>query len=252
MHIVSAALTAATGESAFDLARSELFAPLGIARVAWAADLYGNSHGFADLELAPRDAAKLGYLWLHYGRWQNEQIVPAEYLRAALTGRAIVQPGIQYGYGFWLYPSHTPYDFEANGRGGQRITVIPSENIVMVITGGGADANVVQPLVTAATRRNVPLPADPAGEARLAAAVAAASSPPLPSTAAMIPDWASAIASKTWIVSDNPLGLRTLTLSFRPNGSTRRLRPRRAKEPAGSTRRCWCSSPRPRCCTCGT
>ena len=62
------------------------------------------------------------------------------------------------------------------------------------------------------------MPADPAGQAQLAAAVAAASSPPLPSAAAMIPDWASAIASKTWVVSDNPLGLRTLALSFRANG----------------------------------
>src|SRR5207249_11578382 len=102
MHIVSAAITAATGESAFTMARTELFAPLGINRSAWAADLYGNSRGFADLELFPKDAAKLGYLWLHHGRWENQQIVPSAYLAAALSPHATVQTGIQYGYGFWL------------------------------------------------------------------------------------------------------------------------------------------------------
>jgi len=63
--------------------------------------------------LQPRDMAKLGYLWLHNGRWGNRQVVPAEYLAEALTSHASVQPGIEYGYGMWLYPGHTPVDFEA-------------------------------------------------------------------------------------------------------------------------------------------
>lgn len=213
MHIVSAALTAATGESAFALAQSELFAPLGIVRARWAADLYGNSHGFADLDLAPRDVAKLGYLWLHYGRWDTQQIVPAEYLRSALTGRAFVQPGIQYGYGFWLYPGHTPYDFEANGRGGQRITVIPSQNVVEVVTSGGVDANALAPLLAAAI---YPTPLEPnaQGDARLAADITAATTPPNPVQPNIIPVWAATISGRTFALSDNPLDLRTIRLTF--------------------------------------
>jgi len=213
-HIVSAVLTAATGESALALAQSELFAPLGITRAAWPSDLYGNSRGFADLELAPRDAAKLGHLWLHYGRWQNAQIVPYEYLRAALTGRASVEPGTQYGYGFWLYPSHLPYDYEANGHGGQRIVVVPSQRIVEVVTGGGADANAVTPFLTAAYRGDAPLPPNPAGDARLDAALAAAASPPNPLVPGVVPAWAAAISAVPFVVSDNPLGLRTIRLTF--------------------------------------
>lgn len=213
-HIVSAVLTAATGESAATLAQSELFAPLGITQVAWPSDLYGNSHGFADLELYPRDAAKLGYLWLHYGRWQNQQIVPAAYLRAALTGRAVVESGIQYGYGFWLYPGHTPYDYEANGHGGQRIVVVPSQNMVEVVTAGGVDANAVTPLLTAAWRSDAPLPPNPEGDARLAAAIAAAASPPAPIRPGSVPAWAAAISGDTFAVSDNPLGLRAIRLTF--------------------------------------
>lgn len=213
MHIVSAALTQATGESAFALAGAELFAPLGITQARWATDLYGNSHGFADLELAPRDAARLGYLWLHYGRWETQQIVPAEYLRQALTGHASVQAGIQYGYGFWLYPGHAPYDFEANGRGGQRITVIPSQKTVEVVTSGGVDANTIAPLLAAAIYPT-PLEPDPQGDARLASDITAAATPPDPVAPNIVPAWAASISGRTYAVSDNELRLRTIRLSF--------------------------------------
>jgi len=76
--------------------------------------------------------------------------------------------GINYGYGMWLYPGHTPVDFEANGTGGQRITVIPSLDMVEVMTGGGFDANDVQNLIAAAPKSSSELPANPAANARLA------------------------------------------------------------------------------------
>ncbi len=41
MHLLSAAITQATGLSAFDFARGELFGPLGITNVAWPADSQG-------------------------------------------------------------------------------------------------------------------------------------------------------------------------------------------------------------------
>ncbi|HEX4157260.1 MAG TPA: serine hydrolase [Rhizomicrobium sp.] len=167
-EVVSAVLTKTTGGSALDLAKTELFAPLGITRVSWSTDTDRVSHGWGDLELQPRDMAKLGYLWLHNGRWEDKQIIPAEYLTQALTGHVNVQPGINYGYGMWLYPGHTPVDFEANGTGGQRITVIPSLDMVEVMTGGGFDANEVQNLIAPAPKSNSSIPPSPAGSARLA------------------------------------------------------------------------------------
>ncbi len=167
-EVVSAVLTKATGTSAFDMARAQLFAPLGITRVSWPTDTDHVSHGWGDLELQPRDMAKLGYLWLHNGRWENRQIVPVDYLTQALTSHVNVQPGINYGYGMWLYPGHTPVDFEANGSGGQRITVIPSLDMVIVMTGGGFDANQVQNLIAPAPRSSLSLPANAEADARLA------------------------------------------------------------------------------------
>jgi CubicO group peptidase (beta-lactamase class C family) len=214
LHIVSTALTRATGESALDLARRELFAPLGIDDSVWPSDPEGNSRGFADLELQPRDAAKLGYLWLHHGRWQDRRIVPADYLADALSPHATVEPGIQYGYAMWLYPSHVPYDFEANGRGGQRITVVPSQNLVTVVTAGGASANLVAPMIAAAVRANYAIIANPAGGARLAVALKDAARPPVAIAPSPVPQWAQTIAGRVYRISENPLQLETLEFRF--------------------------------------
>jgi CubicO group peptidase (beta-lactamase class C family) len=214
MHLVSAALTRATGQTALDLAQRNLFAPLGITQVTWPVDPDGVSHGFAGLELLPRDAAKLGHLWLHRGQWKDQQLVPADYMIAALTAHASVEAGVYYGYGMWLYPSHTPYDFEANGRGGQRITVVPEQNLVEVVTSGGADANRVAPLLAAAIRANRPLPPNPAGANWLAKMEKWAALPPAALPPQALPDWAPTIAGKTFLVSANPLGVHSLAFAF--------------------------------------
>ncbi len=166
-ELVSAVLTRKTGVSAADFAQHELFGPLGITHAVWPTAGDHVSHGWSDLKLTPRDMAKLGYLWLHHGRWEDRQIVSDTYLAEALTAHANVEPGIDYGYGLWLYPGHTPADFEANGTGGQRITVIPSLDIVEVVTGGGLDANAVAALIAGAPKSDGALPDDPAAEARL-------------------------------------------------------------------------------------
>ena len=178
MHLVSAVLTRATGESASDFAREKLFEPLGITDVSWPKDSDGVSHGFADLKLEPRDMAKLGYLWLHHGQWDGKQIVPTEYLADAFSRHADVEPNVEYGYGMWIYPEHGhaggPADFEANGAGGQRITVIPSQDVVEVITGSGLDANEVSSLLADAVKSDGALPENASAAEKLAVRIAEA------------------------------------------------------------------------------
>lgn len=171
MHVISAALTRSVGQSAAEFARRELFEPLGIEHVSWASDRDGVSHGFAGLRMQPRDMAKLGYLWLHHGEWDGRQIVPASYLRAAFTPHADVEQNVKYGYGMWIYPyrGHAggAPDIEANGFGGQRIAVIPSQDMVVVITGAGLDANKVASLLVGAVKSDAPLQPNLMAQARL-------------------------------------------------------------------------------------
>jgi len=75
MHLLSAILQQATGMTALDFARQNLFEPLGIHDVIWPADPQGVTHGWGDLYMHPHDMAKLGYLWLNHGQWGGRQIV---------------------------------------------------------------------------------------------------------------------------------------------------------------------------------
>ena len=83
MHLLSGIISKATGTSALEFARSELFEPLGIEDLIWPSDPQGVSRGWGDLHLRPRDMAKIGYLWLNQGRWESRQIVPTDYMLAA-------------------------------------------------------------------------------------------------------------------------------------------------------------------------
>jgi CubicO group peptidase (beta-lactamase class C family) len=62
-HLLSAIVQQATGQTAEEFARANLFAPLGITSWQWQSDPQGISMGYAGLWLAPGDMAKLGYLF---------------------------------------------------------------------------------------------------------------------------------------------------------------------------------------------
>lgn len=129
MHLLSAILQEATGMTALEFARRNLFEPLGIREVYWQPDPQGYSHGWGDLYLTPRDVAKIGQLWLNGGVWEGKQVVSASWVTDAVQARS--SGGMdQYGYGWWVSED----DYYAMGRGGQAIKVHPAYNAVIVTT----------------------------------------------------------------------------------------------------------------------
>ncbi len=138
-HLLSGVISRVEGRSSLEFAKEVLFKPLGIAKAAWASDPDGVSTGWGNLELRPRDAAKLGYLWLNLGAWNGRQILSADYIRQATSPLAVANAYSEYGLGFWVNSHHEPPTYEAVGRGGQRITVSPHQHLVVVLTGGGID-----------------------------------------------------------------------------------------------------------------
>ena len=224
MHLLSGVIGRSTGLNALDFARRDLFSPLGITDAAWPADRQGVTHGWGDLHLQPRDMAKIGYLWLHDGQWANRQIVPADWIRAAVQVHAhpTFSPGQEYGYGLWIYPKRTPSEFEALGRGGQRISVIPAKNLIVVFTGGEFEPGDIGQFIGRAITSDKPLPADKAAAARLVAAVRDVAKPPPAQPLRRLPPLAQAISGRKYALDANPLDLKALALSF-PGGAEARL-----------------------------
>jgi CubicO group peptidase (beta-lactamase class C family) len=82
-HVLSIIVSQATGTNALEFARQELFGPLGIHDVSWPPDRRGHNHGWRNLQLHPRDMARLGQLFLQSGVWNERHILSESWIAAA-------------------------------------------------------------------------------------------------------------------------------------------------------------------------
>lgn len=211
-HLLSGIISETTGMNALAFARSSLFEPLGIHDVVWPADPNGNNHGWGDLHLRPGDMAKLGYLWLNHGMWDGKQVVSADWVTNSTRVHAHTSSDSDYGYGWWVRPKDKLY--EAVGRGGQRITVLPELNLVAVMTGGGFEPGDVGALLLPAIKSDRALPANPVGVARLEAAIKEMARAPSGKPADAIPKTATAVSGQTFVLDQNPIGLKEMSFLF--------------------------------------
>ena len=217
-HLLSAILSERTGGSALAFARTHLFDPLGISTASWPADGHGRSHGWGDLHLLPKDLAKIGELYRNGGTWKGRRILSESWVRQSTRPLVRVRAGVGYGYSWWINTARTPAIYEAVGRGGQRVAVVPDKELVIVFNGGGVDTDTIAPLLLRALRSDQAMAARGDGPARLAAAMVTARQPPGLGPPPAMPSLVRAISGRTYVADENPLGLRTLSLQFSDDG----------------------------------
>ncbi|MBY9000932.1 MAG: serine hydrolase [Candidatus Heimdallarchaeota archaeon] len=131
-HLLSAIIENATGISTLGYADSHIFSTLGFSNYYWEEDPQNICFGGSGLQLLPRDMAKLGYLFLNNGTWDETQIVPEEWVSQASEGKIYLSERTDYGYQWWIFPLLDAY--LALGWAGQIICVIPQHDIVAVFT----------------------------------------------------------------------------------------------------------------------
>jgi CubicO group peptidase (beta-lactamase class C family) len=217
-HLLSSIITATTGKSLLEFTQKNLFGPLGITDVVWPADPKGRTHGWGDLHLYPHDMARLGLLYLNRGRWGSVQIEPANWVSESSKASVTVREGVGYGYSWWINTARPPI-FEAVGRGGQRIAILPKENMVVVFTGGGANTDEIAPFLFKAIRSDAAIAENPAGQRKLAQALARVAEPVSEIANAKTPRLARTVSGTTYSLSPNPLDLRTLQFEFNDQSS---------------------------------
>lgn len=112
---------------------------------AYGADKSESPYGYNSIvgstfRCTARDFARLGYLWLHKGRWGAKQLVPADWMEVA-TSRFIREDGTTpspYGYTFWVMDDidGVPDDLVmSRGHNQNHSYVIPSLDLVVVRQG---------------------------------------------------------------------------------------------------------------------
>ena len=141
-QVLGMILRRTTGETQADYLAEKLWSPLGMESDAyWITDDKGVEFAAGGLIATLRDFAKLGRLYANGGRWNDVQIVPADWVHASITPDAPhLLPGKRassdstWGYGFqWWVPDNSGA-FSAVGIYNQFVYVNPAMNLVIAKT----------------------------------------------------------------------------------------------------------------------
>ena len=132
-----------THQEYLDFWYSALIDKIGMNSMLVETDMAGNYVGSSYSWATTRDWAKFGLLYLHKGNWNGEQLFDenwAKYVATPTNGS-----NGDYGAHFWLnagghYPDAPRDLYSANGYQGQRVFILPSQNLVIVRMGLSEDA----------------------------------------------------------------------------------------------------------------
>lgn len=136
-----------------------LFDKIGAPTVVFEEDQKGTPGGGSFAYATPRDLAKFGFLALNDGCWGGERLLPEGWMQASLTPSAawraqpLQEDDVPNGYSWWLNQADPPKlplkpwadapmgTFAALGHWGQKIIVVPADDVVIVRTGDDREGN---------------------------------------------------------------------------------------------------------------
>jgi CubicO group peptidase (beta-lactamase class C family) len=218
-YLLSKILEAATGMDTLDFAEQYLFEPLGITDWVWRTNPVGGALAWGGLELRPHDMAKIGYLYLHDGMWDGQQIVAPEWVTAS-TQESIHAGTLAPGYGYqWWVESDDPFIYGANGYAGQFIFVVPEQDMVVVFTSGLSESDFHVPKsllrynIVPAAESDTPLPANPDAVAALEAQIEILAHPE-PQPVPPLPEIARSISGQSYALDENSIGIESMAMQF--------------------------------------
>lgn len=229
-YMLSAILHKLTGQTLLDYLTPRLFEPLGITDMDWEVDPAGINVGGWGLRLKTEDIAKFGQLYLQEGKWNEKQIIPANWVKEATLAH-ILQPGKDedrdksdwlqgYGYQFWRCRNNA---YRGDGAYGQYCVVIPEKQMVVAITSETPDLQIILDHVWEhlIPEGNQKLGTDNANEKLL--------SQRLSNLAVQLPQGmastrtVSKVNARKYELAANTLGIRQVSFQFSPNEAVLKL-----------------------------
>ena len=141
-QLLAIILKRATGKNLADYLTEELWKPLGMEQDALWSISGDIEKSFCCINSNVRDFAKLGQLLLQKGNWNGQQLLDSTFVERMITADvSAFYPGEphKYGYSVWLDNIHQPAFYAFLGHLGQRIIIVPEENVVIVRLGKESD-----------------------------------------------------------------------------------------------------------------
>lgn len=125
-YLTSVAVSVAVKERLDRYLNLRLFTPLGISDPPCQFSPEGYFYGASGMELTVNELSRIGLMLSREGKYGQEQIVPAAYVKEATSVQQMNREG-GYGYFFWKYRD----GFSLNGKWGQKCYVLPRKKIMI-------------------------------------------------------------------------------------------------------------------------
>lgn len=136
-YTLSKIVSKVMGTTCISLLQERVFSKIGINHVDWLFSPEGFNTGGWGMYLTAQQIARLGQLFLHEGKWNGEQIIPADWIREMSLIR-ITKPGCEQkvlnGYGFHFHTGEKLY--AAEGAFEQLLICFRELPVVIGITSG--------------------------------------------------------------------------------------------------------------------
>jgi len=152
-HFISKLILETTGKTLGEYANDKLFNHLGInlklsnrkkkysnwqelhvpTPGSWRQDNNGMEIGAFGLHVTAREMAKFGFLYLNKGKWNNKNIISENWIEESTKDHVLRSENKGFGFHWVVSKRVNKLCFEADGWGGQMISVIPELDMVVVI-----------------------------------------------------------------------------------------------------------------------
>ncbi len=141
-HVLGMLLVKQTGRTLSNYVEEKIWQPMGAEFDGkWLTDGVGMEMAMGGFNMALRDMARVGRLYLNMGELNGTRIVPAEWVTASITPDAPhLMPGSEsssnpFGYGYqWWIPEEPHGDFYAAGIYYQYIYIDPTTGVIVAKT----------------------------------------------------------------------------------------------------------------------
>lgn len=213
-YMLAAIVQKVTGKKLTEYLQERVFTPMNVTEWAWEESPEGVNTGGWGVHIQPESLAKFGQLILDEGRWNGQQLVPADWIREMCkkqmeTGRET------YGYHIWHCGGHEGA-VRADGALGQYVISVLDKDMVVVMTeatlGNGKDQRRLIWDVLLPTIKDEPLPANKKDYQLLLKKQSSYKLPEVKGTATST--FASNWENKTVELGKNPFGWKSLRLNF--------------------------------------
>jgi CubicO group peptidase (beta-lactamase class C family) len=227
--MLSAIVQQVTGQTLFDYLKPRIFDPLSIRGADWDKNPQGINLGMIGLRLRTEDLAKFGQLLLQNGKWNDKQLIPAEWIKEATSfkiecidssrkiPREMNDWSQGYCYQMWRGRNNT---VRLDGLAGQFVILIPDKDAVVVLTANARNTqeelNLVNNYLIPAIKSNKAIPPKPESYDELQKKQSALNLKPQASKSSGS-EFASKISGKEFILEDNDYKIQSVYFAFDNN-----------------------------------